>query len=1084
MLQFIFGKPASGKTYTVLERIKALSEKGEKCVVIVPEQFSFETERAVLKVLGDKAALSTEVLSFSRIYDEVSRSFGGIAGRVLGDCDKIIFMKRALESVKDELTLWGKYTHSVSFAKTMLDSVGEMKINAVSSAKLREIANTLDKPTLKLKLNDMALVYDAYDGFIGEKFIDPADTLTKLYRTLGDYRYFEGKTVFLDSFKGFTGQQFKLIERIIAQSRDVYVSLTNDVANTDEYSVYTNIKKAALSIEAIARKYGVKIAEPIITGESRFKSETLKCAEKIISSKEEKEIQNDGSISICAAATPVDEAQFATRTIRKLVREEDFRYRDFVIITRDAESYAEAVRTAAEKNDIAVFYDNRIPLSSFPLAVAGECALNALKFSTEAILRFHKTTMGTLSADEISQLENYAYLWNIDGKLWDSEWDMNPLGLTNDYDKEKCAEKLIEINALREKAIAPIKEFKENFCGNARSLAKALFKLFESCGAAEKLKEMAVKFSGAGDSFSKDVLKQSYNEYIKILESVVECFGEANIKKEEFAETLHLAVSLSDVGVIPQTLDAVTFGAADRIRTLRPKVAFILGANQGIFPQNTSNSGIFNTAERKLLIENDINVSDNSVYTAIDEEYLVYSSLCVASEKLYISYSQQSLPGEAKEPSTFVGTLKDRLNIEIIKEPQILSDDNAPETKDTAFSEFCLRLKGEPDTALSIKEALKETNVLGKIEFVENSAQKNSVSITPKTAEQLFGKDIRMSASRFDNFNRCRFSYFCRYGLKAQKLQPADFDVMQRGTIVHFVLERLVNDYKDGVIDLSIADLSALTDSYINEYIGSISGFESVKNEKTDFLISRISRSLKEVVRHIANEILQSNFEPFACELKIGENNSFSFPYSSGRIFLNGSIDRVDKYDGYIRIIDYKTGAKSFKLPDILFGLNLQMLIYLYAVTRGAGLDDSAAAGILYQPSKRNTNDNNLAMNGLLQSNAELYKAMDKDGKAEFVPPLVFNKDGSLSKRSASYIEKEGFTTIFDYIEKLMAKTGDTIAQGDIGISPLDGRESPACKYCDFASVCGIENMEIPRVPDLKNDEVFEQMKEAETDGI
>ncbi len=1079
MLQFIFGKPASGKTFAVLEKLKSLSDSGEKCVIIVPEQFSFETERAVLKTLGDKAAADTEVLSFSRIYDEVSRRFGGIAGKVLSDCDKIIFMKRALASTKDELNLWGKYTHSVSFAKTLLDTVGEMKINAVTSAKLREVAETINKPTLKLKLLDIALIYDTYDGFIGEKFIDPADTLTKLYRILGDYRYFEGKTVFIDSFKGFTGQQFKLIERIIAQSKDVYVSLTNDVNNTIEYGVYTNIKNAVSSIEAIARKYGVKTAEPVNTGESRFLGESLKCAEKIISSKEKTESVNDNSIKICAAATPIDEAEFAIRTIRKLVREEGYRYRDFVIIARDAESYEEAVRAAAKRNQTVVFYDSRIPLSSFPLAVAGECAINALRFSTENILRFHKTSMGTLSTEEISQLENYAYLWNIEGKIWNTEWDMNPLGLTSDYNEAECSEKLHKINALREKAIAPILDFKENFHGTALQMAKALYKLFETCDITEKLKRMAEKFSAEGDVFSKDVLKQSYNEYLKILGSIVVCFGEANIKTEEFAETLHLAVSLSDVGVIPQTLDQVTFGAADRIRILRPKIAFILGANQGIFPKHTQNNGILNTSEREFLIKNDINVSDNSIFTAIDEEYLVYSSICVASEKLYISYHEQSLAGEVREMSTFVGVLKDKLGIQALKEPNVLSPQNAPETVNSAFYEFCLRLRQYPDTALSIKSALGNTDAASKINFVENSAKDKSMSISGDTAKELFGKNIRMSASRFDVFNRCHFAYFCQYGLRVKKLQPADFDVMQRGTIVHFVLERLIKDYMDSAVDLGTADLEKLTDDYISEYMDSISGFATVRTVKTEFLISRISRSLKEVVSHVAEEILQSDFKPVACELKIGENNSFSFPYSEGEILMSGSIDRVDNYNGYIRIIDYKTGSKKFKLPDILFGLNLQMLIYLYAVTRGAGTEDTAAAGILYQPAKRDTIDNDLSMNGLLQSSTELYSAMDKEGLEKYVPKLLVNKDGSVSKKCASYIEKEGFTAIFDYIERLMAKTGDTISSGDISVSPIDGRESPACKYCDFASVCGIENSEIPRVPSLKNDEVIELMKEV-----
>lgn len=1083
MLQFIFGKPASGKTFTVLEKIKTLSGEGEKCVIIVPEQFSFETERAVLKTLGDRWASSTEVFSFSRIYDEVSRKFGGVSSRVLGDCDKIIFMKRALASVKEELKLWGKYTHSISFAKTMLDSVGEMKINAVTSSELREIAESLDKPTLKLKLHDLALVYDTYDGFVGEKFIDPADTLTKLYRTLADYRYFEGKTVFIDSFKGFTGQQFKLIERIISQSKDVYISLTNDVDNKNEYSVYTNIKKSVSQIEAIAKKYGVKIAEHINTGDSRFNGEALKFAEKIISSKEDISCENDGSVNICAAKTPIDEVEFTTRTIRRLVREEGYRYRDFVIIARDATSYEEVVRASAKRNNIVVFHDNKIPLSAFPLAVAAYCAINAIRFSTENILRFHKTSMGTLTTEEISILENYAYLWNIEGKIWDTEWNMNPLGLTSDYD-EDCVQKLNQINALRKKAIAPIIEFKENFNGNALQRAKALFKLFEKCDVAEKLKEMSKKFANENDNFSKDVLKQSYNEFIKILESIVDCFGEVYIKTEEFAETLKLAVSLAEVGVIPKTLDQVTFGAADRIRTLRPKIAFILGANQGVFPKNSQNSGILSVSDRNLLITKGINVSDNSVYTAIDEEYLVYSSLCTASEKLYISYHEQSLSGEACEKATFVGILQDKLNISVVKEPQNLGAANAPETKDAAFGEFCVRLRSEPDTAKSIKAALKGDCILEKMNFVENSAAEKEMFLSKETAAELFGKNIRMSASRVDVFNRCHFSYFCQYGLKVRKIQPADFDVMQRGTIVHFVLEQFVTAYKDGLIDLENADLDAITDEYIKQYIDSVSGFATIKNDKTEFLISRISRSLKDVVKHIAKEILQSDFEPFACELEIGKDGAFSFPYSEGNIYISGSIDRVDKYDGYVRIIDYKTGSKKFKLPDVLFGLNLQMLIYLYAVTRGAGLDDVSAAGILYQPSKRNTTDNDLSMNGLLQADVSLHDAMEKPGDMKFLPYFKVTNDGAVYKNCTSYISKEGFTTIFDYIEKLMAKMGDSLISGDIKINPTDGRESNACKYCDFAGVCGIENREIPKVPDLNNDEVFELMEEAENNGI
>ena len=244
MLKFIFGRPASGKTYNLLNMIKELSDSGKTAVLIVPEQFSFESERAVLKALGDKAALNVSVMSFSRLCDEVGRAVGGIAGVTLTESDKVIFMNRALLAAADELKIWRRYCRSVYFAKTMLDTIGEFKINTVTSEDLKKAAEETKSPSLALKLHDISVIYETYDALTGEKFIDPADSLTKLFRQLENCRFFENKTVFLDSFKGFTGQQFRIIDRILSQADDVIVSLTNDPKLDSDYNVFMNIRAA------------------------------------------------------------------------------------------------------------------------------------------------------------------------------------------------------------------------------------------------------------------------------------------------------------------------------------------------------------------------------------------------------------------------------------------------------------------------------------------------------------------------------------------------------------------------------------------------------------------------------------------------------------------------------------------------------------------------------------------------------------------------------------------------------------------------------------------------------------------------
>lgn len=1080
MLQFILGRPASGKTYTVINKIKELTDSNKTAVLIVPEQFTFESERAVLKALGDKAALECSVLSFSRLCDEIGDLTGGISAKLLGDADKVIFMHRALKSVENELQLWGKYSSNVAFSTTMLDTVGEFKINAILPEDLRNTANAVASPTLKAKLMDIALIYETYDMLTGERFIDPADRLTKLYRDLKDSDYFCGKTVFLDSFKGFTGQQFRIVERIFHKAENVYVSLTDNPELETEYSIYSNIRTAAERIKKIARNHSVDIEKPIILSKSRYDNESLCRLEQLLAFGETEKCENDGALNICYAATTFDEADFAARTIRRLVRTDNYRFRDFVIIARDADLYEEAVSSACNKNGISCFYDKRMPLSELPFAVATMSAIGALRLSTENILRFHKSTMGTLSLDEISELENYTYLWNIDGKVWLNKWEMDTRGfVTDENEKEEDLKKLERINVLREKAIAPLIKFRESFYGNAQNMSIAIVNLFEDCSVPDKLSDMCKRITNEALPFTEDILRQGYDMYMSILDSLVTSFKDASIDTESFASALEIAVSSANIGVIPQCLDQVTFGSADRIRPSRPKIAFILGANQGVFPKVAGNSGVFNISERKSLIENGLNVADNSVYSSIDEEYLVYCNLCCPSEKLYISTFAGGLSGEKSEAAAFVDAIKENLECNIFYEPQPdFTENNIPETADTAFTEFCRRLQNDTKTAKAISDAIKDTEKADKTRLVKSLISGEEKRISADAAKRLYGKNLYMSATKFDTYSRCKFSYFCRYGLKAKKLQPADFDVLQRGTIVHYVLEKIVSEYGKSICDLDTDKLDNLTDKYIDEYLDRVKGFRSVETARTRFLVSRVSRSLKEVVRHLAEDFRQTDFNPTACELKIGFNGiPLEFPFDDGTVKISGSIDRMDEYSGYIRIVDYKTGSKNFKLPDILFGLNLQMLLYLYAVIRGRNLPDEKAAAILYMPSRRDTNDNGMAMNGLLISDSEIVRAMDKQMEGEFVPKLKFNKDGSLSKNNNSFIESNQFSEIFDYIERLMRKTGNSVLSGDIAVSPTDGRDSEACKYCDFAAVCGFEDGESFKVPNMNNQAVFEALK-------
>ena len=271
MLNFIFGKPSSGKTHIIMEKLKEYTKLNIPCVLIVPEQFAFENERLVLKTLGDKVALNVKVLSFTRLCDEIERSIGGTAAKLLGNYDRIIFMKKALLNVENELILWRKYVNNISFAQTMLDTVDEFKMSGVSAEELRQTAGECENSSLKAKLLDIAAISDSYSVTLAEKYIDPTDRITRLVNTLADTDYFCGKAVFVDSFKGFTGQQYKILASIIKKAKDIFVAFTNDIENTNVHSIYANIQKSAHRLEKIAQDLNVEIGDSIILSNERNK---------------------------------------------------------------------------------------------------------------------------------------------------------------------------------------------------------------------------------------------------------------------------------------------------------------------------------------------------------------------------------------------------------------------------------------------------------------------------------------------------------------------------------------------------------------------------------------------------------------------------------------------------------------------------------------------------------------------------------------------------------------------------------------------------------------------------------------------
>lgn len=1097
MLQFVFGRAASGKTYYIHNNIKKQAiNANNNLILLVPEQYTFETEKAMLSLLGDGFMSKVNVLSFTRLCETAGQLYGGISGIKLTDSQRIILLSKALKKLGAEISVFKKYINSTTFIKKLSILIGEFKMAGVSSDALLKSATELDNKILSDKVSEIALIYATYDNLLKGVYIDPLDELEIFYKKAEQNGFFKGKTVYIDAFKGFTGEQLKVLKLLISQCKDVVVSLCCD--GEDKLcgaGVFSNICATAERLKRYAADYGVEVAEPVYLNETRHNSTDLKILEKLLSDDSKDEwLENNQNVFYGEFTSPLEEIEYTFRKIHNLVRNENYRYEDFVIIARDISKYERRLSLASKKFKVPCFLDKRRGLLSSPFA---RFVVNLLfasnSFDTASILSMLKTDYFGLSDDEISQIEEYTYVWNIDKKVWLLDWGMDPAGLRTQDEKnaEETKQKLDSLNEIRKKIVFPLLKIKNSFGKTCAEITKTVYETIINLDCDTTLKNSCDALFENNNTEDAEFLMDSWDSVMSVLDDMVRCMGEECVTATEYIEMLKFAMSGTTLGVIPRMIDEVTCGSADRIRPSRPKVVFMLGMNQGEFPAPVSESGILLKADRINLEKVGIEISDQFKKFAIDEKFLAYSSICSASEKVFVLRHNFEFDGTQKEESIVYTKIKNTFTKCEIKDCKT----QLPETLEDGFEMLAKGYKKGDDLTLSLKSCFENNDdYKWRMDAFERASVKTERRLSQNALDKLFKNDIYLSASKIEVYNKCPFSYFCKHILKLGRLQKAELDVLQRGTIVHFVLEKVLKAFGETIAFAEAEEIKEKIHSSMSEYLNNIKGFEYLQIPRFEFLFNEIEKMLYNLLLHISREFKNSDFKPKAFELNIsdfdGDIPALKLDFSPNkRAIITGQIDRVDLLkdnDGneFVRVIDYKTGSKSFYLADVVYGLNLQMLLYLYILSKDKEYGDKNSAGILYMPSNRGMQSSSkkespLKMNGMLLNDSKVLTAMDKAGIGDFIP-----KPPKTERAADPMISKEDFETVFSYLENQVKSVAKNISDGIYDLCPRDGTESSACKYCDFSHVCLIEDdFEIKQTPKEKNSVLLEKMKEANQNG-
>lgn len=1115
MLKLILGRSGSGKTTTLRELAKrSLLEKPDRPVfLIVPEQASFENERAMLALLGAEDAQRVHVLSFSRLADEAFRLYGGGAGRRLDDGGRSLFMSLALSAVQDRLEFYRRSAASGELVSLMLGVSSELKLCAVSPEKLGETAGRLPEGALSRKLREVSLILSAYDAMVAQSYLDPLDDLTRALPLLRENGFFAGALVAVDSFTAFTVQEYQLLRVILEQSEETVISLCADSLDDPDGGIglFSLVKRTGKQLRTLARESGVPVAAPVVLPSgARFQCEGLRVLEENLYRPRRESLSGADCACVYRAASPYEEAAFVSATIRRLVMEEGLRYGDFTVIARDADRYAGVLDRALESREIPYFMDQPAAIESEPLMRFLLAALQTVRtgFRTDELLLCLKTGLAGLSPEEIARLENYAFLWSVSGRTWREEWTAHPRGFEEVWtDEDKQA--LEELNNCRRRAVEPLEELAavvEN--GTGEACARALYRYLERTQAAEALRTLAVDLEKAGRPDLAERGIRLWDMLMAILDQCAMVLGETVLGCARFSELLRRVIASGTLASIPQGLDQVTVGSADRMRPNRPKITFVIGAAQGEFPLAPSPGSVFSDVERRELIALGLPLNETLEGTVVQERYLTYTALTSPSDRLFVSWSESGGDGGAREPSSLVGEL-----LAVLPDTPVLSRGELPcdffaNAEKPAFEEAARLWRDGSSWSETLRVCLEADPAYASRLAALDRARDRSPARLEETevACALFGSSMTLSATQVEKFYQCHFQYFCRFGLGARERRAAVLDALEYGSVMHFLLETaLKQDGVERVLAMSSEELRERLSGLLREYAERKLSGSAMKTSRFSHLFARLADAAAAVIRHVAEELSQSRFQPRDFELPVGEGGvpALRIPLpDGGTARVEGKIDRVDLYEEggelYVRVVDYKTGKKEFRLSDVVQGLNLQMLLYLAAVSRNGAArygKRPRPAGVLYMPSaepqltgSRGTSaekvqaerDKALRMNGLLLDDPEILRAMEEKGKGKFIPVTLKNGEPARRDYVAGPAELD---SVLSHVCRLVGEMAQRLHEGQIEAEPVSGG-TDACAWCPYGAVCGHEKDDPVRpLEKLNRAQAMEKLREEEEHG-
>ncbi len=1139
-LRFVYGRAGSGKTYFCLNEIKSRIENHTKhpLIFIVPEQASFQAERDLVSVLPSGGILNTEVLSFQRMAFRIFSEAGGITYPHIHPAGKSMILYRILDKMRDQFKLFSRSSSREGFVDTLSTQITEFKRYNVTTEHLEKALDEMEQDhPLREKLMELNWVFAEFNRVLAQRYRDSDDDLTLAAQKLSQISLYKGAEFWIDGFTNFTAQEYLLIGELIKQARNVTISFCCDsMLSADDYEadVFSPVTRAWKKLTQMAQQLQTGIDQIISVGNEplpRFReSPELAHLEKNLNAYPYVKYQaKTEDISLLSALNHFSEIEECARDILRLCRDRGMRFRDIAVVTRNLPGYEKLIEVIFAEYQIPCFIDAKRDITDHPLIRLVLSMLEVFNehWSYESVFRYLKTGLTGIEQQDIDRLENYVLACGIRGNQWteDTDWFMSPDLLPDDQSREAHRQLLQEMNRIRRVVAEPLLAFRRQTKGRrgAADFCAGLYDFLCALHVPEAIEDNIALLKEKGELNLAGEYAQVWNTLMEVLDQMVEVMGEETFGLERFSKIINIGLSQYKIGLIPASLDQVLVGSVDRSKSHEIKALYLLGANDGVFPSAMVKEGILSDQDRLYLKHMGLELASDTRTQAFDEQFLVYRALTTPGQYLRVSWPIADHEGKTMRPSTVISRLKKifpqismRSNIiptASVEEEMALVTEKMPTFKhmvsalrqkadghliqpvwEGVFKWFCKEEQWQSHCR-SVRAAFGYTNLAQRIQGDKIRA--------------LYGDPAVSSVSRLERYTACPFAFYVQYGLGARerkiyRLSPPDI-----GTFMHAVIERFSRLVAQGEMTWRSLDkewCNEQVSKIVDEMLQKMQGSGIAASRRFTALTARLKRVVARAVWLIAEHIKRSSFNPVDYEVGFGEGEKYPpilIELDSGeKIQLTGRIDRVDALkteDGtYLRIIDYKSGAKDFRLSDVFYGLQVQLITYLDALWESGNREFSEKilpGGMLYfkidDPIIKGNQGaseedielaimRQLKMKGLLLADVKLIKEMDHTIEgSSLIIPATLNKGDVLGKNTSG-ASMDQFLLLRKYVRRLLKNMCTEIMRGHVDIRPCKKKGASSCQYCSFLPICqfdtAVKDNNYRLLFDKDNDEVWELM--------